>query len=160
MRIKNCCLYASFPILVMLFDPCPADTWVDSSGEMFVEISDNVLTMTDVSSFHYFDKVFESAAEGYWVEFCFGFDSEEENPGTECIETEVSTSEEQQGQVRSLIFRSTSYAFDFNTIDYFLSVGRKLKAGASDGVEYVYLELDKKHKLNDRAKKILSYSAK
>ena len=143
-------------IILNLYFPLHADTWVDEKGDMLIKIDGQTAIITDVSSFYSFNKVFKSIHDGYRYELCFGFDDTEEvEQGTECIETSATTVEDPNNKIKSIIFSSQAYPDDFTAIDYYLSNGRRMKVGASDFDKYFYLELHKDHRLSDEAVSII-----
>tara|TARA_B100000780_G_C20980037_1_gene391574 strand:- start:50 stop:508 length:459 start_codon:yes stop_codon:yes gene_type:complete len=142
-------------LFVTLASYAGADTWVDEDGGGFIEIQKGTVTVSDTSSFYFFDQVFNSLRKDKLINFCLGVDQGSGMP-SDCFKA-VSAKPLffNKGKRRSIEIDMTQNLYLLSAFEDALRNKQKMKISVDDGDLFSAFVLHESYKLNPEAISVL-----
>jgi len=143
-------------LFVTLASYAAAETWVDEDGGGFIEIQKGIITVSDTSSFYFFDQVFTSLRKKRSINFCLGIDQGSGMP-SDCFKA-VSAKPLffNNGKRRSIEIDMTQSSYLLSAFEDALRNKQKMKISIDDGDLFSAYTLHESYKLTPEAQNVLA----
>lgn len=143
----------SFIVLNLYSVLAYSSTWFDEDGKAFVRFEDNKISITSLSDFYYFDRVFDSARNGEEVILFIGMGGTE-GMASDLVIGKAFVSFGSRGKARTVSFETAYADFKIFSAETFLRNGEKIKVSIDNGDLFAAYTLFKDYELSVEARAI------